>query len=111
MKKVVPLELSDGSVIHVEVDDAETRVDTSESGIQPVSRNANAKQSFEAALSNIKPAVNALMRSLKEINEPDQIRVDVGIKVSQEFGVIFASAGGDVTFKVSLTWQKATEHE
>lgn len=110
MKKVLPLELSDGSFVYVEVDDADdTLVEELPRGIQPASRSSKTTQKFETAMNNIKPAINALMRSLKEINEPDEICVDVGIKVSQEFGAIFASAGGDVTFKVSLKWQKAED--
>lgn len=109
-KKVVPLELSDGSFVYVEVEDVSEALEDDSRGTQLASRNQDKeKQSFEAAIKTIKPAVNALMQSLKDINEPDEICLDVGVKLTQQVGAILASTSGDVTFKVSLKWKKAED--
>ncbi len=106
MKQIVEFPLEDGSTIWVEVDELEG------AGMAaPVAlgdkRIKKAKQSFEAALENVKPAASVVISKLRDlIEQPDEIGLEFGIKLSMESGVILASAGMEANFKVTLKWQK-----
>ncbi|MCP4580496.1 MAG: hypothetical protein GY839_02680 [candidate division Zixibacteria bacterium] len=106
MKQLVEFPLDDGSSILVEVDESESAgmaapVAFGEKTIE------KAKQSFETALDKVKPTANAVISKLRDLTEqPDEINVEFGIKLSAETGAIIASAGIEANFKVTLKWQK-----
>lgn len=100
-RQVIAYELPDGSIVHVE------GVDTTD-GYQRVSRDETvetATQSFQDTLSHLAPAVQTVMDSLREINHPSEIGLEFGVKFNVKTGVLIASAGSEVAFKISLKWQ------
>ncbi len=106
MKQLIEFALEDGSTILVEVDAPERA-----GGTAPVARGGKtiekAKQNFESALEMVKPTANAVISKLRDLAEqPDEIGVEFGIKLSADSGVVIASAGIEANFKVSLKWQK-----
>lgn len=104
MKQLVEFPLEDGGTILVEIDEPDgagktERVARAKKTIE------KAKQSFEKALDNVEPAANAVISKLKGlIEQPDEIGVEFGIKLSMESGVVIASAGIEANFKVTLKW-------
>ncbi|MCP4344232.1 MAG: hypothetical protein GY795_01735 [Desulfobacterales bacterium] len=103
MKQLVEFQLDDGEIIFVETDDPGEAY-----GIQRVSAGQDgvekAEKRFTDAMARVKPAAEAVLKSFQEINTPDEIGLEFGIKFNAKAGVIFASADSEATFKVSLKW-------
>lgn len=102
MKDIQPFELEGGKIIYVEVTDAER------GGMQRVGRSAEedkkAAKRFKEALEHVKPAAEAVLNAFKEMNTPDEIGLEFGVKFSGKVGVMLASVDSEATFKVSLKW-------
>lgn len=102
MKDIQPFELDDGTLIYVEVPDADR------GGMQRVGRSAeeDAKvaKRFTEALAHVKPAAETVLNAFKEMNTPNEIALEFGVKFSGKVGVMIASVDSEATFKVSLKW-------
>jgi hypothetical protein len=62
---------------------------------------------FEEVQELIKICCLSLLDTIKEVNEPDSIGVEFGIKLSGEMGVpMISKASGEANFKISLEWKK-----
>ncbi|HYV06538.1 MAG TPA: CU044_2847 family protein [Blastocatellia bacterium] len=109
MKRLVEFPLQDGGTIMVEVDSAQpagVRV----RGGSPTEIAEKARQSFETSLERIKPAAAAIIAKLRELSDqPEQVSVEFGIKLSAEAGVVLASTGVEANFKVTLQWKRAMQ--
>ena len=106
MKQLVEFTLPDGNSVFIEVED------TGSLGPQRVSRSdviQKAESGFIEALTKIRPAVDEVLSSLRDINTPAEIRLDFGIKFNAKAGVIFASVDSEATFKVALKWTNKQE--
>ena len=94
--------MEDGRPIYVEVEDVE------EHGEQRVARRKNgvekAGSRFVDAISQVKPAAEAVLQTFLELNTPDEITLEFGIKFNARAGAILASVDTEATFKVSLKW-------
>lgn len=102
MKEMIEFELEDGTRIWIEGEE-ESR------GMQRVGRgdgNKDEKKAgkFTKALAGIKPAAETVLNSFREMNTPDEIGLEFGMKFSAKAGAVFASADSEATFKVSLKW-------
>ncbi|SFO71809.1 hypothetical protein SAMN05660464_0723 [Geodermatophilus dictyosporus] len=65
-----------------------------------------AQQSFEAAVSRVQPAVQALVQRLRSVDRNlAEITVDFGIELSAEVGAFVAGASSTGNFTVSMTWR------
>jgi len=78
--------------------------------IQKVSRGgrtiAKAKQSLDVLLEKVNPVASTVLSKLRGLNTPaDEVEVKFGLQLSADAGVVFASAGSDVTFEITLKWQ------
>jgi hypothetical protein len=96
-----PLGGAGGGVLRVEVDD------TQAAGNRPVGLGVvdKARQSLEAALTEVMPGVNALMAHLQELaSKPDEFGVEFGIKFTAEAGALIAKTALEGNIKVSLKW-------
>lgn len=67
---------------------------------------ADASKTFQDALERVKPAIHAVTAALEDINQPDTIALEFGLKLTAATGVVIASASTEVTFKVTLSWKK-----
>jgi len=68
----------------------------------------HASSHFQDAIAHIRPAAEAVLQSLTEMNSPDEINLEFGVKFSAKVGAILASADSEATFKVSLKWKNNT---
>lgn len=105
MKRLIEFTLDDGTSLVVEVDEPEL------GGLVPASRSdeviAKAQVSFEEALDKIKPAANGIIKKLRGLSDqPDEINVEFGLKLSAEVGAVVAAAGVEANYKVILKWKK-----
>ena len=88
----------------------ETEISEAE-GMQRVSRGEGegetekASSRFADAVARIKPAAEFILNAFREMNTPDEIGLEFGIKFNAKAGVVFASTDSEATFKVSLKWK------
>ncbi len=107
-KHLVEFELEDGSTIAVEAE-GEGR------GAQRVTRGGRegetekAESKFTEAVAKVKPAAELVLNAFRELNTPDEIGLEFGVKFSAKAGAFLASAGSEATFKVSLKWTNEKE--
>ena len=63
---------------------------------------------FETAIQSIKPVANAVLGILKELNDPSEVALEMGIKLGAKTGVILASADSEATMKITVKWHRKT---
>ena len=87
--------------------------DEPDRGFQPVSRaggrgrDDNTPRSFTDAMDRVGPLANQLVEKLKDlVEQPEEVEVEFGIKLSAAAGVVVAKAGSEANFKITLTWRK-----
>ncbi len=66
---------------------------------------ARARGSVEAAIDQIKPAVNAVAGRLKAM-AADEVEVEFGIVLGAETGAVVAKGTAEVHFTVTLHWKR-----
>ena len=52
-----------------------------------------------------------MLESFKEMNTPDEIDLEFGIKFNAKAGAVFASVDSEATFKVSLKWKNISRSQ
>ena len=67
---------------------------------------ARARESVEAAINQLKPAINAVTDRLK-VFAADEMAVEFGIVLGAEAGAIIAKGTADVHFTVTLNWKRS----
>lgn len=105
-KKLVEFELEDGSTISIEQPSRYNEVKRSGKDMVETSM-----PKFEQAVNQVKPAAKAVLNAFKEMNTPDEINLEFGMKFSASAGAIIASVDSEATFKVNLTWKKPAASE
>jgi hypothetical protein len=65
-------------------------------------------RSFEDAMVNIEAAYKSLQKIMSSLN-PDEINLELGVKINLKTGFFVISAGSDVSFKVGLKWKKSPQ--
>ncbi len=114
---VLLTEMENKEIIEFDMDGEPVYVEVERTGLgaQRVSRGrgedgvAKAEKRFADAIARIRPAADALLNSFKEMNTPDEIGLDFGIKFNAKAGAVFASVDSEATFKVSLKWKNVKE--
>ena len=107
MKSILPMPTQAGSTVSIEI--------TDDSSAGPVMRGAAASsildksaQSFEQAISTIRPAALAPVQQFADLAEGiDSVRVKFAIKINAAAGAIIASAGSEANFEVEVHWAAA----
>jgi Trypsin-co-occurring domain 1 len=110
MKRLVEFRLEDGSTILVESEEPESRGGAVVRGVGPNAMAEKAEQTFESALTKIKPVAAALIAKMRDLSDvPEEVGIEFGIKLGAKTGAFIASADAEATFKVTLTWKR--EHK
>jgi hypothetical protein len=104
MKYLAQFPLDDDSPVFVEIDDTDDasgprRVGRGDDGI------AQVEQRFTKVIARVRPAAEAVLQSFREMNTPDEIGLEFGVKFHAKAGAIFAAVSSEATFKVALTWK------
>ncbi len=102
MKHLVEYSLADGGSIVVEVDEPE-----SEGTIRAARGDTiiKAKETLEDALNKVLPVTKSVVEKLRSIgNQPDEIEISFGVKLSTVAGAVIASATAEANFDVTMRW-------
>lgn len=106
MKRLIEFPLQGGGTMVVEVDEPEPPGGVVKAA-RPGEVAEKAKETLEEALDKIKPAAQSIITKLRGLtDEPDEIAVEFGIKLSAAAGAFIASAGVEANYKVTLKWAK-----
>jgi hypothetical protein len=101
VKKVLEFEL-DGQPVYVEAElSDEGQLVSQTEGDEPV----QADSRFTDAVTRIRPAAEFVLNAFREMNTPDEIKLEFGLNFAAKAGVVFASTNSTATFKVSLTYK------
>ncbi len=63
-----------------------------------------AVERLDSLAKKIQPVAQTLFSALKELNTPDEINLEFGIKLGGKAGIVFASAETECNFKIGLKW-------
>jgi hypothetical protein len=105
-KQLVEFDIEGGGSILVEVEEPPTK------GVKPIAREpgqlaAKAGKTFDESLSQLQPMIAAIKRRLDALNQPaDEVEVKFGVKLSGQVGAILTSVGGEMTYEITLKWNK-----
>ena len=92
MKHFVEFKLDDGSPIVFEVDEPEVG-GTTRASRRPGEIAEEVKETFEQALTKIRPATERVIATLRGLSQkPDEIEMEFGFNLSAAAGVVIASA-------------------
>ena len=106
MKRVARFELEDGSPVFVEVEAAEPSGLRKAGGAGAKTEDVALMGRFESALSQIRPAAEAVVETLKDINTPAEISLEFSLKFSFEVkAFLLASTDAESNIKVGLKWK------
>lgn len=92
------IDLGDGTLVWVQTQDLRV------SGTR-LAGDDGQPQRIGDALDHLKPAVQRVFASLKELNNPKTIDLEIGVGFSGKVGVFLASADTEATFKIKLHWE------
>ncbi len=106
MKRIVEYKTQEGASIFAEVDLPDAAIGQASASDKVV----QAIKTFDAALDDVMPAAEKVVSKLRTLS-PQEIEVEFGIKLSAKLGAVFASAGGDATFTVRLSWSRDTPEQ
>ena len=105
MKRLVEFKMEDGGTIIVEIEEPETG-GTTRASRRPGEIAEEAKETFEQALSKIRPATEKVITTLRGLtHKPDEIEMEFGFNMSAAAGVVIASASAAANYKVTLRWK------
>jgi hypothetical protein len=105
LKHFVEFKMEDGNSIIFEVDEADMG-GTTRASRRPGEIAEEAKETFEQALSKIRPATEKVITTLRGLaHKPDEIEMEFGFNMSAEAGVVIASASMGANYKVTLRWR------
>ena len=103
MSDIATFTLDDNEVINVEV--VEPRGDE----YQKISRAAvnQAPSKFSDAIKRIRPAAEEIIGQLRDLTQqPDEVEIEFGIKLSAKLGAFIAATSTDANFNVRMNWKK-----
>lgn len=108
MGRLGEIRLDDGSAVVVESDDV---ADDDGPSLERVGRGPEAAQhgveTLQSALSRVRPALVAVVDQVRGLPAaPDTVRVDFGIKLSAEAGVVVARTATEANFTISAEWHR-----
>jgi hypothetical protein len=103
MKHLVKFQLQNSESVYVEAEEIAV-------GQHPAARGGSIEEAtvcFNEALNKVKPAAEAALNAFRELNTPDEISLEFGIKLSGSVGAILASVESEAIFKVVLKWNNS----
>jgi len=108
--RLIEFAVGGGQSIFVEAEDSAAGVVTRGIGAQSIA--IRASQTFEEAISRVRPAAEAIVAQLRDLaTTPDEVAVEFGLTLSAEAGAFIAAAGTAANFKISLTWHRLAAGE
>ena len=104
MKKLIEFKLDNGESAFMQIE--ETDSNDRGSRDRDTQSTTTSERSFSEAIRCISPVANTLLSSLKNIETPDEIKLEFGLTFNGKANLIFTSAESEASFKVGITWKK-----
>ncbi|EIJ35437.1 CU044_2847 family protein [Thiothrix nivea] len=101
-KRVIGFELSDGELVYIEIEDTNNHSELVSNSQNDFSK---IQIEFSKSLGKIKSLIDETLTSLQDINNPDEVNLEFGIKLDGKVGALIASSGIEANFKVLLKWK------
>jgi hypothetical protein len=97
----VAFKLKNGAVVYVDVPQADHGGLVANPGLP-----AQAKQTFEDAVSTVQPVAEALLAQFRTLSvHPDEVSLEFGITLKVDAGVLIARTGAEANFKIAVKWK------
>jgi hypothetical protein len=118
MTELVQFSLGNGRSVVAEVDPpgeetfSWTRAPREREGSAPVGRRGNGStlgQELDSRLDQVRDAAATVLRLFKDAASPDEIKVSLGVKLSQEAGAVIARTAMEGNLAVELLWKRSTD--
>ena len=110
MAHLIEFAVGGGQLVFVQVE--ESAADPVTRGIGAQSIAARASQTFEDAISSVRPAAEMIVAQLRNLAAaPNEVGLEFGLALSAEVGAFITAASTTANFKVSLTWYRAAAPE
>ncbi len=107
MKQTIEFPLEGTETVLVEVEMLEEEYEETEVS-RPGEIVKKAKETFQKAISTVKPVAEAIIDELSNLDKrPQEVDVEFSLKMSAEAKAVIASTGGEANFKVTLKWRQA----
>ena len=111
MSEIIELRLASGETVPFEVSETSKSVDPDE--VVRTGTRGRVMEAFEGtieeALDRVKPAAEAVLNAFKELNQPDEIGLEMGLQLKSGTRAFVISGEANATFKLSLKWTRKTE--
>jgi NTP-dependent ternary system trypsin peptidase co-occuring protein len=108
MSYVIEIPVEAGGQLLVQASEDELPGGLELASLRPGEVVARTRESVEAAIDQIKPAINAVAGRLKAMSA-DEVSVEFGIVLGAETGAVIAKGSAEVHFTVTLTWKHPSE--
>jgi Trypsin-co-occurring domain 1 len=96
-----------GEIVEVEVDRSDLGSQDRERLLGNRPDPATAAFSLSSSIDRIMPALSAMLRRFRSVEyAPDEIGIELGLKVGGETGLIIAKGTADASFTVTLAWRR-----
>lgn len=108
MENLIEFKTENGHTVYLEA----TPINKPTGGFQQVSINTEsvinqATDSLTQALEPVKSVAESILKAFSAFNHaPDEISVELAIKISAEAGVIITKGSVEGNFKINLKWKK-----
>lgn len=103
MGNLVKFPLESGGFVYLEVSEV-----SAEPGLVKAGRTGlpeEAKETFESAVNNISPVINAIVSKLLTVSKPpNEAEVEFGLTFKADAGVVVTKVGTEANFKINLKW-------
>jgi Trypsin-co-occurring domain 1 len=107
-KKLLKFELEDGTPFYFEVEPVQRKQSGPELAGKTTDRLIeDAEKSFDDLLGVVGPVTQKIVDRLKTglTKDASEVEVKFGLKLTASTDLVFATAGGDVNFEVTLKWK------
>jgi len=101
---LVEFPVNGGGMLRVQASEAELEGGLELAAPGPGQVAARAAQSVEHAFDEVRPALEAIARTLRAM-APDEFAVEFGIALSAGYGAVIAKGSADVHFTVTMSWR------
>jgi hypothetical protein len=106
MADLVEFKLEDGSSVLIETESVSGRPVTR--GGRATEMISTAEDTFEQALGRMGPTSAVIIERFREMaQQPDEIEIEFGVKISAEAGAIIAKTSGEANFRIAVRWKRA----
>ncbi|GAA3191569.1 CU044_2847 family protein [Dactylosporangium siamense] len=104
MRQVLPLSLSTGGVVYVEVDDERAVV---RAGTGPAEALTRAAASVTSVFNVIRDTADDALSTLQGmVSAPSRVELEFGVSITGEASAVVTKAGAGANLKVTVVWEK-----